>query len=322
MDNLVTEIFIEVGIGALLLGITVGCLVFAIMLVLRKASRTRLLDERVAPYTETTLQEDRSGTLAATFSEWLTRSEVGRRIILMAEEADVGYSAGRLMLYTIVLSGMLGVFAQILGGGILLSLLCIGVGLVIPYFWLEQQSEKRLEKILGQLPDSLLVIANALSAGASMVQAIENSVDELPRPINYEYKRIAEEVRVGRSLEEALMNFRKRVPLTELDSLIASILIQRRSGGNLADLMNEMSEILKEDVKMKQEMMVQTSQARMSARVVGLAPIALFIMMYFVNPAYITPMTSSTLGVVMLIIAFILEIVGFYVIQRITVIEV
>lgn len=287
----------------------------------RSTAQFNLLDEHLSEILEKDAQEDASGSLAAQLSAWLSESEYGRRFTQLVREAELGYSPGRILVYAIFLAVILSIIGQILDAGLIITLLLSSMGFIIPYLWLQQQIERKAFLILEQLPEAILVITNALGAGASIQQAFDASVEELPNPIAREFKQVSAEMKVGRGLAEALEHFRQRVNLTALDSIIAAILIQKRSGGNLPELLNEIAALLKEDVELQQEMIVQTSQAKLSARIVGVAPIVVFIFMIIAAPDYMAPMTSSPIGIAMLVGAFLLEALGFYVVQRIGVIE-
>ena len=108
-----------------------------------------------------------------------------------------------------------------------------------------------------------------------------------------------------------------RAPLEELDAILASILIQRRSGGNLAELFAGTADLLQRDIKLRRELGVLTAQARFSAQVVGLMPFALFALLALINPGYVQTLVSHPLGYALLALALVLEVLGFLAIRRI-----
>lgn len=307
---------------ALLTGLAFGSIIYLLLSMLQAITYDRVLDEQASQLGERNPYQDTSGSIASRLSTWLLEFEFGQRFTDLVARAEIGYSPGRIFLYIILMTLILGVIGQLLNAGLIVSLLLMATGGVIPFFWLQGQTEKRNLLIYEQLPDSIDVVANALSAGASIQQAFEASLSELPYPIVSEFSQINAEMKVGSSLAEALENFRNRVPLSALDNIIAAILIQKRSGGNLPELLTEISDLLKEDFSLQRELGVETSQAQMSARVVGIAPIVVFIVMYIFNPEYMRPMTSTTLGITMLVGAFLMEALGYYLVQRVSSIEV
>lgn len=301
--------------------LAVWVIVFAGLMGYHSWRQGRVLERRVeryiAPYTSKLAEP----TLSDRVHAWLAERPQGQRLLELIKEAEVGSDPGKLVLYTGVLALTLFLVGSLFLGNLLTAVVLAAGAVAIPYFWLQRRAAQKWKRFLDQLPEALITISNALSAGASIIQAWEQAVQELTPPIQDELRTVVEEVKLGKDLEEALTDLRARVPVPALDSIIASVLIQRRSGGNLAELLSETALLLQEDVRLENEMRVLTAQGQMSARLVGLMPLALFAFLYFFNRSYLQPLLSTKLGMGLLTIALILEVVGFVATQRIATIQ-
>jgi tight adherence protein B len=306
---------------ALAFTLAVWVIVFAGLIGYHSWRQGRLLDRRVECYVAPYTSELAEPTLSDRVHAWLADRPQGRRLLELIKEAEVGSDPGKLVLYIGTLALVLFLVGALFLGNLLTAVVLAAGAVAIPYFWLQRRAAQKWRHFLDQLPEALVTISNALSAGASIIQALEQAVQELTPPIQDELRTVVEEVKLGKDLEEALTDLRARVPVPALDSIIASVLIQRRSGGNLAELLSETALLLQEDVRLENEMRVLTAQGQMSARLVGFMPLAMFAFLYFFNRAYLQPLLSTTLGMGLLTLALILEVVGFIMIQRIATIK-
>jgi len=255
-------------------------------------------------------------TLADRIVVQLEKWESGRNLLQLMDQAEIGIAPGRLILAVVVWAGV-GLFAGILLlhnllFGLLLAATMIGVGL----FLVGRRAQRRWQRLAEQLPEALTIISNALIAGSGVLQAFERAARELSAPINPELERVVQDVKVGLDLEEALQNLQQRVPVAELEMVVSSILIQRRSGGNLAELLAETATLLREEIRLNRELRVLTSQARLSGQIVGVLPLAFFMLFYFTSPDYLSPLLTTTLGKLLLTLALLSEVAGFLIIQK------
>jgi tight adherence protein B len=146
---------------------------------------------------------------------------------------------------------------------------------------------------------------------------MKHAAREVVPPLQHELQRLVEDVEVGKTLEEAMFDLKTRVPLPELDMVIASLLIQQRSGGNLGELLNEVAQIIKQNEELRQEMQVLTSQALISARLVALLPVGLFVYLLVTNRSYLEPLLTTRVGNLMLVTGAMFEIIGYWAVTRI-----
>ncbi|PDW04826.1 type II secretion system F family protein [Candidatus Viridilinea mediisalina] len=161
-----------------------------------------------------------------------------------------------------------------------------------PNMYVNFQAKKRLTAFNNQLGDTITMMANALRGGYSFLQTLDMVSKEAPYPVNVEFRRVVQEVGLGRSTEEALANLQRRVPSEDLDLLITAVNIQMEVGGNLAQILDTIGHTIRERVRIKGEIQTLTAQGRISAWVITGLPIGLAIFISVVNPDYMAPIFS------------------------------
>jgi len=203
------------------------------------------------------------------------------------------------------------------------------VGFLIPRFWLARRRNSRLGAFNKMLPDTITLIANALRAGSSFLQAIELVVRESRPPISTEFARVIREVNLGLPFVQALDNMVRRVRSDDLELMATAISIQHQVGGNLAEILDSIAYTIRERVRIKGEIRTLTAQQRLSGYVVGFLPIGLAGFLFIAAPGFMQPMFSNPpeilglpAGVVILIFGGFMMFMGFMFIRRIVDIEV
>ena len=203
------------------------------------------------------------------------------------------------------------------------------VGFFLPRLWLNRRKGGRLGAFNKQLPDTITLIANALRAGSSFLQAIELVVRESRPPISTEFARVIREVNLGLPFEAALENMVRRVKSDDLELMATAISIQHTVGGNLAEILDSIAFTIRERVRIKGEIRTLTAQQRLSGYVVGFLPIALVGFLFVAAPNFLKPMfekppeiLSLPAGVIILAFGGFMMFVGFMLIRRIVDIEV
>jgi tight adherence protein B len=211
----------------------------------------------------------------------------------------------------------------------LMLLLALFLGFLIPRFWLRRRKSSRLNAFNKQLPDTITLIANALRAGSSFLQAIELVVREARPPINIEFGRVIREVNLGLPFDVALENMVRRVKSEDFELMATAIAIQHQVGGNLAEILDSIAFTIRERVRIKGEINTLTAQQRLSGYVVAGLPIGLAGILFLIAPSFFQPMfvkppdvLGIPVGVVLLIIGGVAMFIGFQVIRKIVDIEV
>jgi tight adherence protein B len=203
------------------------------------------------------------------------------------------------------------------------------IGFMLPRFWLGRRKSGRLNAFNKQLPDTITLLANALRAGSSFLQAIELVVRESRPPISTEFSRVIREVNLGLPFEQALENMVRRVKSDDLELMATAISIQHTVGGNLAEILDSIAYTIRERVRIKGEIRTLTAQQRLSGYVVGFLPIGLAAFLFVAAPSFMEAMFLNPpdvlglpAGVVILIFGGIMMFIGFMMIRRIVDIEV
>jgi tight adherence protein B len=211
-----------------------------------------------------------------------------------------------------------------------IALLVAGlIGFMLPRFWLGRRKSGRLNAFNKQLPDTITLLANALRAGSSFLQAIELVVRESRPPVSTEFGRVIREVNLGLPFEQALENMVRRVRSDDLELMATAISIQHTVGGNLAEILDSIAYTIRERVRIKGEIKTLTAQQRLSGYVVGFLPIGLAGFLFVAAPNFMEPMFANPpavlglpAGVVILIFGGFMMFMGFMFIRKIVDIEV
>ena len=190
-------------------------------------------------------------------------------------------------------------------------------GVIVGLMFLDIYIKRRQKAFTNQLGDMLTMVANALRAGFSFMQAFELIAREMDAPIGREVQKVVNEVNVGATLETALENMQKRVESPDFELVVTAVLIQRQVGGNLAQILDTISETIQERIRMRREVMALTAQGRASGIILAAIPPGLAGLLSMLNPNYLKPLIEEPIGQMCIVGAIVLEIIGYITIQRI-----
>ncbi len=172
--------------------------------------------------------------------------------------------------------------------------------MMVPYVLVLRARAARLIKIEEQLPEAADFLARAMRAGHSFTNVLQMVGTELPEPLSGEFRTAHEEINYGVPMNEALYNLSERIPLTDLRYLVIAVVIQRESGGNLAEILGNISHIIRERLKLIGKVRVLSAEGRMSAWILGLMPFCMMFFMAMVNPRYVSVLWTDPTGIKML----------------------
>jgi tight adherence protein B len=190
-------------------------------------------------------------------------------------------------------------------------------GYFVPVLYVRHRQGQRTNVLNEQLVDALALMAGGLRAGYSFLQGIEAVARELPAPLSDEFRVLLEDLRLGVPAEEALLGLSRRAPTEDVDMVVTAMLVQRSSGGNLSEILDNIAHTIRERIRIRREVQTLTAQERISSYVVGALPIVAFAFLSLFNPDYLGMLFGTTLGTVLLAIGVALELLGFYIIRRI-----
>ncbi|PKM62839.1 MAG: type II secretion protein F [Firmicutes bacterium HGW-Firmicutes-21] len=213
-----------------------------------------------------------------------------------------------------------GIVALITGNAIVSIILAI-VGIMIPPMYIKKQKKKRIAAFENQLGDALVIMCNCLRSGLTLGQAIENISSEMSEPISKEFTRVCTEIKYGTSLEKALNSMSDRIGSYDLMMAVSAINIQRQVGGNLSEILSNISETIKSRIKLKGEIKVLTATGRASGIVIGLLPIGLGLIIFLLNPDYMIAFFENSIGRILLMVGAVMETIGFLMVKKIITIK-
>jgi tight adherence protein B len=192
----------------------------------------------------------------------------------------------------------------------------------LPLLYLIHQRHQRLKKFQAQFPDSLDTMSRALRTGYALGGAIQLVGDEMPEPVGPEFKRVFEEIRLGMDPTEALVRLRQRAPTEDLEFFCSALIIQRGSGGNLTEILDHLSEVIRERFKLLSHIRALSAQHKWSAICVGLSPVVFAGVFHLMSPRYFDSLWDSPLSPYLLGAGFLMEAIGFVMVWRIAQIKV
>lgn len=252
-----------------------------------------------------------------------TRDEMLRLLDLMHVQTD---SKKVTLLQYAATVGLGSIFFLLLWPRVTLGLFLatvITVGMwPIPLMIIRKQWEKRCALFVDQMVNGLTIMANGIKAGLSVTQCMERVVENMPNPISQEFALALAQIRIGRSVEEALVDLGERIPKPDVQMFVTAINILKETGGNLAETFSTIVVTIRERQKVEKKIEAMTAQGIMQGFIVSMVPIGLIGLFYFIDPNYINPMFTSTLGIILLMIMMAFIIIGGIAIRKVVTIKV
>ncbi|MDY4474826.1 type II secretion system F family protein [Mitsuokella sp.] len=255
--------------------------------------------------------------LVESISTGLGRLQKGQRIELLMQQADWplhGTEFEAILLLWGLLVGFVTFLVTLKGVMFFVGAI---VAILLGFLLLALRIRRRRKKFTNQLGDMLTMVANALRAGFSFMQAFELISREMDAPMGKEVKLVVNEVNLGNTIESALNNMQQRVASPDFELVVTAVLIQRQVGGDLAQILDTISDTIQERIRMRREIMTLTAQGRASALVVSCIPIGLAVALSVLNPSYLKPLFETEIGEMFIVGAIILQLIGFIIIHRI-----
>ena len=202
------------------------------------------------------------------------------------------------------------------------ALIATAIAIIGPVMYLEMRRKKRLRKFETQLPDVLNLLSGSMRAGFSFAQGLEAVAEEANEPSKRELQRVYAESRLGRPIEDALEDSADRMQSIDLVWAVMAIRIQREVGGNLAELLDTVAETMTERERLRHEILALTAEGRLSAWVLGVFPPAFAVILYMIQPDYMSTLFNSPVGITAVVASAIMAGFGFLWLRKIMAIEV
>ena len=298
----------------------------------RRNARARLLKERLAnerkvpergPEEELALLRDEQLSDIPAIDILLRRSERVTDLQKLLAQGGLEMRAGNFL----GISALSGVAATIIGyvlsnRRLEVAWVALLVGFIIPYSYASFRRNKRFEKFEELFPEAIDTLARAVRAGHAFTTALEMITNEVAEPVSSEFRQLYEEQKFGMPVRDALMNLTERVPLVDVKFFVTAVMLQRETGGNLAEILDNLSYVIRERFKIQRQVRVYTAQGRLTmALLMGMPPIIVVVMMTL-NPSFIRPLFQDPIGHTLLVLGITLQTIGYFVIRKIIRIQV
>jgi tight adherence protein B len=258
------------------------------------AEGTRLVPEAVAQFAD----------------EVVGRSGAGRKIARRLEHAGWAITSGEFLTIAAFVAVVLGVLGFALLGPIG-AIAGLGIGALAPMIVLSGAVSRRQAAIQGQLADTLMVIASSMRAGHSFLQSLDSASKEIDQPAAGEFARVLQEIRLGRGTDDALDSLVERVGSQDLEWAVTAINIQRKIGGNLAEVLETVANTIRERDTLRRQMRVLSAEGRISAAVLTVLPILIAGYLMIVNPDYLRTLSTTRAGIIISVCAGVLMVIGY-----------
>jgi tight adherence protein B len=250
------------------------------------------------------------------------RASTFSRLEKLLAQADVRQSLGFFLLLSATCAIGAGVVLFLLSRNLPIAILTTFLAALLPWIWVLVKKKQRITQFEKQLPDALDMIARSLKAGHAFNGGLQMVVMEYADPIRIEFRRTLDEINFGVGYDDALRNMSDRVDCTDLKFFALSVIIQRQSGGNLAEILEQISSLIRERFKLHGKVKALTGEARISAVVLSILPFVMATVIFFLNPNYLDVLLKEPVGRMMVVGAVTLMIVGMLIMKRMVSIKV
>src|SRR5713226_6263830 len=297
-----------------------------------RSSKARLLRERLStvqksgterePVQELALLRDEVMSRIPAFDNFLRSSPQIAGLQTLLEQADVKSRAGNVLLLCLLSGAGLGLVVLLFSGFPQFAWLGLLLGALLPYAYANYKRTKRFSKFEELFPEAIDTLARAVRAGHAFTTALELIASEIAEPVASEFRKLFEEQKFGLPVRDALINLTERVPLVDVKFFVTAVMLQRETGGNLAEILDNLSYVIRERFKIMRQVRVHTAQGRMTMMLLmGLPPI-IIVTMQVMNPSFIRPLFDDPIGHILLVVGITLQTVGYFVIRRVIQIQV
>lgn len=316
--NLVFTILFALAVTALALGVGVGRGSAAARALAERLRR--IAPHRVGPGPE--LERDRRYSVMPWFDRVLRGLRVGERLEMLLYQAAVGMRAG-----TLILTCALFAAGGYIGGLMLLhrllpALVGMAVCAPLPLVYVWTQKQRRMKAFAREFPDALDLLVSALRAGLSFTAAMQIVAEEAPEPVRGEFAVTVEEQSLGLEPREALLHLTRRVDVLDLRFFVTAVLLQRETGGNLAEVLSNTSVLIRDRFRVLGDIQTYTAQGKLTGLILVCLPIFVSLFTVMVTPDYFRPMIDSHAGRVALWAAGLMQLTGILAVRKIVSIRV
>jgi tight adherence protein B len=294
----------------------------------------RALRQRLSPYSLTpAIADDHPRLTAFGSSEWagratamaetlVRRGNLEEAFLDRLESAGLNMRVAEFVLISLGSAFIPPLLALIVTRNLLVAALVVLLGTVAPFLYLSVRASRRQAKFEEQLPSTLQLLSGALQAGHSLQQAVDTVVHEAGDPIAGEFQRVLTEARLGRPLEEAFEAMAKRTNSVDFTWTVMAIRLQRQVGGNLAEVLNTVSQTIRDRYTLRRQVKALSAEGRLSSLILSVLPLLMFVALLIFNPLFLRPLFTTTMGLMLMGGSVVLMIFGVFWLKKITEIKV
>ncbi|MGO9677169.1 MAG: type II secretion system F family protein [Candidatus Sulfotelmatobacter sp.] len=300
-------------------------------LVDQRRAQARLIRDRLAtvqkaptrePDEELALLRDEQLSEIPALDSLLRRSA---RVSAMQEallQAGMKFRAGNFLVLCLACGAVAGFAALVWSRNPAITWAALIIGAFIPYASVSYRRQKRFEKIEELFPEAIDTLARAVRAGHAFTTALEMISNETTEPLAGEFRKLFEEQKFGMPVRDALMNLTERVPLVDVKFFVTAVMLQRETGGNLAEILDNLSYVIRERFKIQRQVRVHTAQGRLTMALLMAMPPTVVTILAIFSPEFVRPLFYDPIGHTLLVASIALQTIGYFVIRKIIKIQV
>ena len=316
---------------ALLVFLVVSLGAFAVLSLLdQRKSQARVLRDRLSAtqkpaesvQADVALLRDEMMSRIPAFDTLLRRSERVTVLQEMLSQGDVNVRAGNFLIFCLLTAVLFGFVFMVAGGSVLFGWAGLVLGFFIPYAYASHRRAKRFQRFEEKFPEAIDTLARAVRAGHAFTTALEMIANEISEPVAGEFRQLFEEQKFGLPVRDALLNLAARIPLVDVKFFVTAVMLQRETGGNLAEILDNLSYVIRERFKILRQVRVHTAQGRLTMVLLMALPPTIVVAMLTLNPGFIRPLFTDPLGHVLIVAGIVLQTIGYFFIRRIIRIQV
>ncbi len=297
----------------------------------QRRAQARLIKDRLAtvqkaperePNEELALLRDEQFSKIPALDTLLRRSARVSAIQEALTQAGMKYRAGNFLVLCVLVGLLCAFAAMVWSRNPAITWAALILGAFLPYSFVSYRRQKRFEKIEELFPEAIDTVARAVRAGHAFTTALEMISNEVSEPLASEFRKLYEEQKFGMPVRDALMNLTERVPLVDVKFFVTAVMLQRETGGNLAEILDNLSYVIRERFKIQRQVRVHTAQGRLTmALLMGMPPAVVTILWIF-SPEFVRPLFNDPIGHTLLVASIALQTIGYFVIRKIIKIQV
>ncbi len=302
----------------------------ALSLLDQRNAQARLLRDRLSaaqkpaeqPLQDVAVIRDEMLSRIPAFDAVLRRSERVSLLQKMLTQGDLNVRAGNFLMLCVASAAVFGIVLFIAGGNLIFGWAGVILGFFVPYAYASHRKQKRFHRFEEKFPEAIDTLARAVRAGHAFTTALEMIANEVTEPVAGEFRQLFEEQKFGLPVRDALINLAERIPLVDVKFFVTAVMLQRETGGNLAEILDNLSYVIRERFKILRQVRVHTAQGRLTMVLLMALPPTIVLIMLSINPGFISPLFTDPVGHALIVAGITLQTMGYFFIRRIIRIQV